>query len=155
MMVTMQDLSTPVKNTWCPGCGNFGILTAVKRAIIQLGLEREKVAIVTGIGCHGKITNYLNVNGIHVIHGRVLPVATAIKLANKEQTANLTRLLWNIMRIALRSRSAVPWIFPEVSLPFLYKTHAVPTVGSGPDSTLSCFLFYHAAGIPGIICQIG
>ena len=85
-MVTMQDLATPVKNTWCPGCGNFGILMAIKRAIIQLELEREKVVTVTGIGCHGKISNYIKANGIHVIHGRVLPVATAIKLANRELT---------------------------------------------------------------------
>ena len=86
MMVTMQDLATPSTNTWCPGCGNFGILTAAKRAIIQLSLEREQVAAVSGIGCHGKMTNYIKVNGIHVIHGRVLPVATAIKLANQELT---------------------------------------------------------------------
>ncbi|RLI10400.1 2-oxoacid:ferredoxin oxidoreductase subunit beta [Candidatus Bathyarchaeota archaeon] len=85
-MVTMQDLATPATNTWCPGCGNFGILMAMKRAIVQLGLEREKVVAVTGIGCHGKMTNYIKVNGIHVIHGRVLPVATAIKLANRELT---------------------------------------------------------------------
>jgi 2-oxoglutarate ferredoxin oxidoreductase subunit beta len=85
-MTTMQDLATPVPNTWCPGCGNFGILVAVKRAIVQLGLEREEVVAVTGIGCHGKLTNYVKVNGIHVIHGRVLPVSSAIKLANRDLT---------------------------------------------------------------------
>jgi len=85
-MVTMQELATPSKNTWCPGCGNFGILMAMKRAIIQLELEREKVVSLTGIGCHGKMTNYIKVNSIHVIHGRVLPAATAIKLANRELT---------------------------------------------------------------------
>ena len=85
-MVTMQDLATPLTNTWCPGCGNFGILMAMKRAIIQLGLEREEVVAVTGIGCHGKVTDYIKVNGIHVIHGRVLPVATALKLANRGLT---------------------------------------------------------------------
>jgi 2-oxoglutarate ferredoxin oxidoreductase subunit beta len=81
-MTTMQDLSTPVTNTWCPGCGNFGILMALKRAIIQLSLGPEEVVTVTGIGCHGKLTNYVKVNGIHVIHGRVLPAAAAIKLTN-------------------------------------------------------------------------
>jgi 2-oxoglutarate ferredoxin oxidoreductase subunit beta len=85
-MATMQDLATDQTNYWCPGCGNFGIITAVKRAIVKLGLGREDVTAVTGIGCHGKMTNYINVNGFHVIHGRVLPVATAIKLANLEQT---------------------------------------------------------------------
>ena len=85
-MTTMQDLATPVQNTWCPRCGNFGILMAMKRAIVQLGLEREDVVTVTGIGCHGKLTNYVRVNSIHVIHGRVLPAASAIKLANRELT---------------------------------------------------------------------
>jgi 2-oxoglutarate ferredoxin oxidoreductase subunit beta len=85
-MATIQDLDTGQTNYWCPGCGNFGILTAMKRAIVQLGLRGEEVTAVTGIGCHGKMTSYLNVNGFHVIHGRVLPVATAIKLANLEQT---------------------------------------------------------------------
>jgi 2-oxoglutarate ferredoxin oxidoreductase subunit beta len=82
----MRELSTPVTNTWCPGCGNFGILMALKRAIIQLGLKGENVVAVTGIGCHGKLSDYVRVNGIHVIHGRVLPVASAIKLANRELT---------------------------------------------------------------------
>jgi 2-oxoglutarate ferredoxin oxidoreductase subunit beta len=85
-MVTMKDLETPKKNTWCPGCGNFGILSAVKGALIELGLEREQVVLVSGIGCHGKMVNYVNVNGFHGIHGRVLPIATGIKLANPELT---------------------------------------------------------------------
>jgi 2-oxoglutarate ferredoxin oxidoreductase subunit beta len=82
-MATMRDLATPAMNTWCPGCGNFGILTAMKRTIIQLKLNLEDVVLVTGIGCHGKITNYIKVNGLHTIHGRVLPTATAVKLANE------------------------------------------------------------------------
>jgi 2-oxoglutarate ferredoxin oxidoreductase subunit beta len=85
-MVAMKDLETPKKNTWCPGCGNFGILSAVKGALIELGLEREQVVLVSGIGCHGKMVNYVNVNGFHGIHGRVLPTATGIKLANPELT---------------------------------------------------------------------
>ncbi|OYT31080.1 MAG: 2-oxoacid:ferredoxin oxidoreductase subunit beta [Thermofilum sp. ex4484_79] len=78
--------STNTKITWCPGCGNFAILTALKRALENLGLEPEKVVIVSGIGCHGRISEYVNVNSIHVIHGRVLPVATGIKLSNHELT---------------------------------------------------------------------
>jgi len=85
-MVTLEDLKTPAKNTWCPGCGNFGILMSFKRALIQLGFERDQVVIVSGIGCHGKIVNYVNVNGFHGIHGRVLPLATGIKLANPNLT---------------------------------------------------------------------
>jgi 2-oxoglutarate ferredoxin oxidoreductase subunit beta len=83
-MVALKDLNTPKKNTWCPGCGNFGVLSAWKAALLELGLERERVIMVSGIGCHGKIVDYVNVNGFHGIHGRVLPLATGISLANPD-----------------------------------------------------------------------
>jgi 2-oxoglutarate ferredoxin oxidoreductase subunit beta len=79
-------LKTPKKNTWCPGCGNFGILTAFKSALVKLGLERDQIVITSGIGCHGKMVNYVNVNGFHGIHGRVLPLATGIKLTKPSLT---------------------------------------------------------------------
>ncbi len=85
-MLSMKDFGTPATNTWCPGCGNFAILMTVKQALVDLGLRREEVVAVTGIGCHGKFTDYINVNGIHTIHGRVLPAATAVKLANHDLT---------------------------------------------------------------------
>ncbi len=85
-MVTLDDLKTPKTNTWCPGCGNFGILMAFKKALLELGLEREEAVLVSGIGCHGKIVNYVNINGFHGIHGRVLPAAQGIKLANPNLT---------------------------------------------------------------------
>ncbi len=83
-MVTLEDLKTPKRNTWCPGCGNFGILMAFKKALMELGLERDQAMLVSGIGCHGKMVNYVNTNGFHGIHGRVLPLATGIKLANPD-----------------------------------------------------------------------
>lgn len=85
-MTTLKDLKTPINIVWCPGCGNFGILSAFKNALVELDLEREQVAMVTGIGCHGKIVDYANVNGFHGIHGRVIPLATGIKLANQNLT---------------------------------------------------------------------
>ena len=83
-MVTMKDLSTKAKVRWCPGCGNFAILIAFKRTLIELQIEPERVVAVAGIGCHGRIVDYINVNSIHTIHGRVIPIATGIKLANKD-----------------------------------------------------------------------
>ena len=85
-MVTLKDLKTPKKNTWCPRCGNFGILMAFKKALIDLNIEREEAVLVSGIGCHGKMVNYVNINGFHGIHGRVLPLAAGIKLANPNLT---------------------------------------------------------------------
>jgi 2-oxoglutarate ferredoxin oxidoreductase subunit beta len=84
--MSIKEYDTTATNTWCPGCGNFAILMTVKQALAELKLAREDVVAVTGIGCHGKFTDYINVNGIHTIHGRVLPVATAIKTANHKLT---------------------------------------------------------------------
>jgi 2-oxoglutarate ferredoxin oxidoreductase subunit beta len=85
-MVDTEDLTSTAKITWCPGCGNFGIVSAFKSALVELGADREKVVIVSGIGCHGKIADYMNVNSFHGIHGRVLPLATGMKLANPNLT---------------------------------------------------------------------
>lgn len=69
------------ENTWCPGCLNNSILSAMKN--ITKGKEKE-FAICTGIGCHAKIYDYLNVNAVYCLHGRTLPVAMGIKMANPE-----------------------------------------------------------------------
>ncbi|MGC9096136.1 MAG: thiamine pyrophosphate-dependent enzyme [Infirmifilum sp.] len=71
---------------WCPGCGNYGILLALRKALAELKLAPEEVVIVTGIGCHGRISDYMKTNAFHTIHGRVLPLATGIKLANPKLT---------------------------------------------------------------------
>jgi 2-oxoglutarate ferredoxin oxidoreductase subunit beta len=82
----IEEISCKEKITWCPGCSNFSLLFAFKKAIAELiaekKLAREKIVIVTGIGCHGKIHNYLNLSSINVLHGRVLPVLYGIKVAN-------------------------------------------------------------------------
>jgi len=75
-----MNLTTKEIITWCPGCPNFLILESVKKALEKI--KREDIAIVTGIGCHGKIFDYLNVSGIYGLHGRVIPTATGIKLGN-------------------------------------------------------------------------
>jgi pyruvate ferredoxin oxidoreductase beta subunit len=70
--------------TWCPGCGDFGVLKALKGAMADLGKNPEEVLLVTGIGCSGKLSSYFESYGFHSIHGRALPVARASKLANPE-----------------------------------------------------------------------
>jgi len=79
------NLGTSAQNTWCPGCGNFAILNAIKAVFAELhseGLPLENLVLVSGIGCHGKIADYINLNSFYSIHGRAVPVAEAIKLAN-------------------------------------------------------------------------
>lgn len=73
-------------NNWCPGCGDFGILTSIQMALFQLKIEPHRVALFSGIGCSGKTPHYVNVYGFHTLHGRVLPVATGAKIANKDLT---------------------------------------------------------------------
>lgn len=82
--MSVKEFETTETNTWCPGCGNFAILNAVKQALQQLGKVPDQVALVSGIGCHGKITDYVKANTLHVIHGRVLPAATALKICNSD-----------------------------------------------------------------------
>lgn len=68
--------------TWCPGCGIYGIFAALKMAAVELDLDPEEIVVVTGIGCHGRLNNYFRAYGFHALHGRTLPVASGIKLAN-------------------------------------------------------------------------
>jgi 2-oxoglutarate/2-oxoacid ferredoxin oxidoreductase subunit beta len=83
---TPKDYATPVHVNWCPGCGDFGIITALQNALAQLQLPPHQVAVFSGIGCSGKTPHYINCYGFHTLHGRVLPNATGAKLANRELT---------------------------------------------------------------------
>lgn len=85
-----KDLNTKEENTWCPGCPDFSILESTKRALVELAnenkIEIKNTAIVTGIGCHAKIFDYLNLNSFSGLHGRVLPIALGIKIGNPKLT---------------------------------------------------------------------
>lgn len=81
-MPKQEDFNTNQVPVWCPGCGNFGILMAVKKALAELGLKRENTVIVSGIGCSDKYHQYINTYGFESVHGRILPVAMGIRLAN-------------------------------------------------------------------------
>lgn len=86
-MTENPDLITSAKNTWCPGCGNFSLQHALKTVIgesIASGTPKENIVVVTGIGCHAKMADYLNVNSFYTLHGRTIPVASGIKLANPD-----------------------------------------------------------------------
>ncbi len=82
--ITLQDLQCKEKPDWCPGCGDHAILMAVKKALIKLEKPLEEVCIVTGIGCSGKFNHFVHTYGFEGIHGRALPVAQAIHLANHD-----------------------------------------------------------------------
>lgn len=83
-MPNVSDYQGRVAPAWCPGCGNFSILKAFKDAMIQLGIEPHRLTVVSGIGQAGKFPHYTRCNTFNGLHGRTLPVATGIRLANHE-----------------------------------------------------------------------
>ncbi|HEY8415504.1 MAG TPA: thiamine pyrophosphate-dependent enzyme, partial [Thermaerobacter sp.] len=80
--LTVQAYASDHRPTWCPGCGDYGILNALKKALVDLEIWPHEVMIVSGIGCGSKLPDYISANGFMTIHGRPLAVATGIKLAN-------------------------------------------------------------------------
>ncbi len=82
MAIKASDYKNPVYEDWCPGCGDFGITSALQMALAELGLEPHKVVVVSGIGNSGKTPHFIKANGVHTLHGRLLPFAMGIKVAN-------------------------------------------------------------------------
>jgi 2-oxoglutarate ferredoxin oxidoreductase subunit beta len=85
-MATFKDFRNDVKPNWCPGCGDFSVQAAMQRAAANVGLDPHNLGVVSGIGCSGRISGYINSYGFHGIHGRSLPIAQGLKMANKDLT---------------------------------------------------------------------
>jgi len=81
-MVELKDYASPIRPTWCPGCGDFGVWNAMKRALVKAELAPHQVIIYTGIGCGSKLPDYMTVNGFTSLHGRPIPIAQGAHLAN-------------------------------------------------------------------------
>ena len=81
---TKTRFNTVARPNWCPGCGNFSIRSGLKKALLQLDLSPHQVVMASGIGCSSKIPHWVNVYGLHGLHGRSLPLAAGMKLANPE-----------------------------------------------------------------------
>ena len=78
-----KRLTTPNKLNWCPGCGNFGIWTAFKDAAVTEDWNNGNTVMVAGIGCHGHMVNFVKLTAFEGLHGRAIPVASGIKIANQ------------------------------------------------------------------------
>jgi len=83
-MVNIKDYASPVRSTWCVGCGDYGILNSLKQALVKMDLAPHEALIVTGIGCGSKLPDYMTVNGYTSLHGRPIPIAQGIHLANHD-----------------------------------------------------------------------
>ncbi len=81
---TKKDFQTDQEVRWCPGCGDYAILNAVQQVFPQLGIPREKIVFISGIGCSSRFPYYMNTFGFHTIHGRAPALASGVKLANPD-----------------------------------------------------------------------
>jgi len=137
-LLKLADYKTNEKSWWCPGCGDFGVLAALQRALFELGKPPHEVAIVAGIGCSGKIGNYINCYNFHVVHGRTLPTAMGLKLSNR----NLTVLAaggdgdgyaigGNHFLHAIRRNVDITYIVMDNQIYGLTKGQVSPTSGTG------------------------
>ena len=81
---TIEDYKSAEKPTWCPGCGDFGVLNAVYNALLVKGYNSKDVVCVSGIGCSSRLPYFMSTYGFHSIHGRAMPVTTGIKVANPD-----------------------------------------------------------------------
>ena len=88
--LTMADLKGRVDPDWCPGCGDFGVLAAVEKALVELQIPNHNVVTISGIGCSSNLPGFINTYGMHTLHGRALAVATGVKMANHELTVLVT-----------------------------------------------------------------
>lgn len=79
-----KDFQSDIERRWCPGCGDYSIYNAVTSAFAELGLAKEKFAVISGIGCSSRFPYYMNTYGFHTLHGRAPTVAMGVKLANPE-----------------------------------------------------------------------
>jgi 2-oxoglutarate ferredoxin oxidoreductase subunit beta len=88
--ISMADYKGRVDPDWCPGCGDFGVLAAVQKALVELQIPKHEVATISGIGCSSNFPGFIETYGMHTLHGRSLPVATGMKLANHAMTVLVT-----------------------------------------------------------------
>jgi len=89
-VVAMADFKGKVDPDWCPGCGDYGVLAAVQKALVELQIPKHQVATISGIGCSSNFPGFIDTYGMHTLHGRSLPVATGVKMANHSMTVLVT-----------------------------------------------------------------
>ena len=82
--LTAKDLASEREVRWCPGCGDFSVLSVLKQVLASLGVPRERFVFVSGVGCSGRMPYYLNTYGFQTLHGRAPTVATGLKLTRPE-----------------------------------------------------------------------
>src|SRR2546422_2419426 len=115
--LTLADFKGKVDPDWCPGCGDFGVLSSLQKALVELQIQPHDVVTISGIGCSSNLPGFIHTYGMHTLHGRALAVATGVKLANH----NLRVVVTGGDGGGFGNRGP-PLFFPmrrEIDLPFL------------------------------------
>ena len=86
MKRTLQDYKSVIEPVWCPGCGDFGVLASLQKALLTLDIPPENIVTVSGIGCSGRLSHFVNTYSLHGTHGRAVPTALGAKTANPDLT---------------------------------------------------------------------
>lgn len=81
---TLKDYKSDLKPIWCPGCGDFGVLSSLMQALVKLQIPPHQLAILSGIGCSSRLPGYIKTYGFNGVHGRAIPLATGVKLSNPD-----------------------------------------------------------------------
>ena len=138
-----KTYKTDLKPVWCPGCGDFGVLNAVYRALADLKCEPHETVLVSGIGCSSRLPGYVETYGINALHGRPLPIATGVKLAAPDLTVVAVggdgdgiAIGGNHFMHAVRRNVDIAYIMMDNEIYGLTKGQAGPTTPSG-DKTKS------------------
>src|SRR2546429_2001212 len=136
--LVMADLKGRVDPDWCPGCGDFGVLAAVQKALVELQVPNHEVVTISGIGCSSNFPGYINTYGMHTLHGRALAVATGVKLANHDLTVVVTggggdgfRICGNHFIHTMRRH--VDFLYP----PLVHHIHGLTTGQVSPPPSIS------------------
>lgn len=145
-----SDYKSGIKPVWCPGCGDFHVFMSMTKAVAELALPPEQLAVVSGIGCSSRIPAYLNCYGFHGVHGRALPLATGLKVARPDLTVICTggdgdgfSIGGNHLLHACRRNVDITYIVMDNEIYGMTKGQPSPTTAPDFDSKI-------APGGPGI-----
>jgi len=140
---TWTEYRSDLKPVWCPGCGDFGVLNSLYRALAEIGCEPHETVVVSGIGCSSRLPGYVETYGFNALHGRALPIATGIKLASPELTVVAVggdgdgiAIGGNHFLHAARRNVDITYIMMDNEIYGLTKGQAAPTTPTG-DKTKS------------------
>jgi 2-oxoglutarate/2-oxoacid ferredoxin oxidoreductase subunit beta len=141
-----KDYKSDLKPIWCPGCGDFGVLIAICRALAAIGRPPHEIAFISGIGCSSRIPGYTTAYGFNAVHGRALPIAQGIKLANPDLLVLVAggdgdgfSIGGNHISHAIRRNLDLTYIIMDNQIYGLTKGQLSPTSPRGLKTTSSTF----------------